>query len=111
MAYKNREDQLEACRRHYASNKRSYLDRNKRRVSEFSRIIKEKKAVPCMDCGQQYPHYVMDFDHRDPSVKEFTIGMINRISSVKRLLAEIAKCDVVCSNCHRIRTYKHLPLV
>lgn len=58
-----------------------------------------------MDCGQTFPMCVMDFDHRDPSLKCFGIGQYKE-GSVTKLLAEIAKCDVVCANCHRIRTFR-----
>jgi hypothetical protein len=37
-------------------------------------FVNELKNVPCMDCKGRFPHYVMDFDHRDPSIKEFQIS-------------------------------------
>ena len=47
----------------------------------------------------------MDFDHRDPSTKCF--GLSHAIFQAwSNVLAEIDKCDVVCANCHRIRTHK-----
>ena len=52
-----------------------------------------------------FPVYVMDFDHRDPDDKEALISHLVNALSLRRLVAEMAKCDVVCSNCHRIRTY------
>lgn len=59
-----------------------------------------------MDCGVSYPSYVMDFDHRDPSLKKFELGdALSKVYSIQLVLDEIAKCDVVCANCHRIRTY------
>ncbi len=64
------------------------------------------KAIPCADCGKSYPRCVMDFDHRDPSQKRFTIGRHPAGASLAALMEEIAKCDVVCSNCHRVRTHK-----
>jgi len=67
-------------------------------------IMRERKSVPCTDCGIQYPPYVMDFDHVR-GIKEFHIAMSVQHVSIKRLNAEMDKCDVVCSNCHRIRTY------
>lgn len=58
-----------------------------------------------MDCGNSYPHYVMDFDHVR-GIKCFNIGATPNLNpSLERLMAEIAKCDLVCSNCHRIRTW------
>lgn len=70
----------------------------------FREIIREAKSVPCMDCEQTYPYYVMDFDHREGVDKIYNIGRMGRRSK-KALLAEIAKCDVVCANCHRERTH------
>lgn len=64
------------------------------------------KAVPCADCGGRFPSVVMDFDHRDPTIKVDPVSrMVNRALSWERIAAEMAKCDVVCSNCHRIRTW------
>jgi hypothetical protein len=64
--------------------------------------IQAAKNVPCADCGNSYPSYVMDFDHLGD--KSFTISQ--KIGySLKKIKEEIAKCDVVCSNCHRIRTH------
>jgi len=64
------------------------------------------KNVPCADCGNKYPPTCMDFDHRDPSQKEFNLGSeaIREMYSLEKLQAEIDKCDIVCANCHRIRT-------
>jgi L-lysine 2,3-aminomutase len=62
-----------------------------------------------MDCGVSYPYYVMDFDHRDPAKKKDGVATLVKKGNVKRLLEEIDKCDVVCSNCHRERT--HAPQV
>lgn len=65
--------------------------------------LSEQKAKPCMDCGGTYPPECMQFDHRPGEAKLFNIGMLVRFRHEK-LLAEIAKCDVVCANCHAIRT-------
>ncbi len=59
-----------------------------------------------MDCGVYYPPFVMDFDHRDPTKKVSKISNLMRLGSRQKLEAELAKCDLVCSNCHRIRTHK-----
>lgn len=66
-------------------------------------IICKAKDVPCKDCGQRYPSYVMDFDHLHD--KKFVIGSYTFVT-VEALLEEIAKCDVVCANCHRERTHR-----
>lgn len=70
-------------------------------------FIIEAKSSSCLDCGISYPSYVMDFDHRDPIDKDRNIAeAANRGWSIERLKIEIAKCDLVCANCHRIRTHK-----
>ena len=78
----------------------------KRRTAQIRRLIKESKDLPCSDCGIRYPSYVMDFDH----VRGVKImGIANTPSqrySIDKILQEIAKCDVVCANCHRIRTHE-----
>ena len=69
--------------------------------------IKRLKETSCKDCGNYYPSYVMDFDHRQ---NESKLDTVNRLASIrygwKKLKEEIQKCDIVCANCHRIRTYK-----
>lgn len=70
------------------------------------RYIVAAKKRPCLDCGKRFPTCCMDFDHRDPKEKCFSIGVGYRSVSLDALIAEIAKCDLVCANCHRIRTHK-----
>lgn len=69
-----------------------------------SAFINAHKVNPCLDCGVKYPPYVMQFDHTRGK-KLFTIGE-NRHRSEKQILEEIAKCDLVCANCHAERTYQ-----
>lgn len=69
-------------------------------------IIQAAKDRPCADCGIQYPYYVMQFDHRDAGEKEFNVGNIGPTAGRQKLLDEIAKCDVVCANCHAERTHQ-----
>ena len=108
MAYKDIHDPRNkaAKLKHYYANKQQYLDRNAKAKADKRAWIKAKKNVPCMDCGKSYPFYVMDFDHRDPSIKVANIGRL--IGSWKKLKEEVEKCDIVCSNCHRIRTHSYL---
>jgi len=78
---------------------------NKIRYSEYRDIIRPMKEQPCVDCGNKYPYYVMDFDHLEDCEKIENISQMKGWSKDK-LLDEIAKCEIVCSNCHRIRTFK-----
>ena len=82
-----------AYSRQYRLTRRAYVD--------------AKKEGPCEDCGVVYPSYVMDFDHRDPATKHR--GVATAVSegwAIARIQAEIDKCDLVCSNCHRERTHR-----
>ena len=70
----------------------------------FIKNLKEK--TPCRDCKKNYPYYVMQFDHLKD--KKFHIGGSSK--SMKLLLEEINKCDIVCANCHAERTYSRRKL-
>lgn len=64
------------------------------------------KEGPCTDCGGSFPPYVMDFDHLPGTKKTLAVSYLaNHGSGKAKLLAEIAKCELVCANCHRIRTH------
>lgn len=58
----------------------------------------------CKDCLQEFHPVVFDFDHRDPAQKEFKISG-NYIFRWLELKKELDKCDLRCSNCHRLRHY------
>jgi len=82
-----------------------YLSNLKRKILAYINLVKSEGA--CSDCGylgKNYPQ-VLDFDHRKD--KKFNIGnCLSHTTSLKRVIEEIAKCDLVCANCHRIRTAK-----
>lgn len=81
------------------------LDRFQRRVESLrSYLIQIKEATPCHDCCLKYPYYVMDFDHRDDEEKTYLVSRLPDMGRMDVLLAEIEKCDIICSNCHRERT-------
>ncbi len=86
---------------------RDYVKASKAVIRERIRgIIQTAKDRPCMDCGEKHPSFAMDFDHRDPKEKSFDLSnSVSRCISDDVVLAEIAKCDVVCALCHRYRTY------
>lgn len=97
----------EASRKHYLANKEVIIARSKAtKLKLFAYVRELKDKTPCKDCGHNYPYYVMDFDHLPEFEKITEVAKIINSGSMKRLLDEIAKCDLVCSNCHRIRTFK-----
>lgn len=95
------------CRESYRKNAEYYRKKSKsrrREVYEWTWNLKEKH--PCPDCGKKYPHYVMDFDHLEDHEKEFNISAEISRKGFDQIKQEIEKCEVVCSNCHRIRTWQ-----
>ena len=64
-----------------------------------------KQTLKCYKCGESR-HWVLDFHHRDPSIKDGTITQMLLNSSREKLLQEIDKCDVLCANCHRDLHYQ-----
>jgi hypothetical protein len=81
---------------------RDQSKRNREEVQQY------KSSTPCADCQQSYPHYVMDFDHVHGE-KLANVADITRVNhSRKKVWDEIAKCELVCANCHRIRTHQRL---
>lgn len=95
-------------RKHYVRNREAYIQlevaRIKRYRTENRPLIREYlRAHPCVDCGET-DIVVLDFDHRDPAAKKYSVMVLALHKSWIRVIAEIAKCDVRCSNCHRRRT-------
>jgi hypothetical protein len=89
---------------HYRNNVSYYTTKAKKNTKKILDFVRELKSVPCRDCGIQYPYYVMDFDHLED--KTFNLGSAFNRFGREKLLNEIAKCEIVCSNCHRERTYE-----
>lgn len=75
----------------------------KREVQKMLGGLKEKNG--CIDCMGTFPFYVLDFDHTYGK-KVANIGQMLDYFSVEDILKEVSKCDTVCSNCHRKRTYE-----
>lgn len=92
----------------------AYYERNKE--TEKARIAKDvkirlakykgilwgiKSTSGCSRCPEKDPA-CLDFHHTDPKTKSFTLaGIRQRSPSLKLLMAEIEKCEVICANCHR----------
>jgi hypothetical protein len=110
MPYLKIEDRRAASRRHYDRNSTSMKDRAavqreiaRQRNREYIAAI--KSAAPCADCGISYPPYIMQFDHCGEDKDRDVASLAGAPVSIKRLQAEINKCEIVCANCHAERTY------
>ena len=113
MPYKDKNKKKENHRKYmkevwYPLNKEKhikYISNIKKRIQAL--ILEYKKNGSCADCGyagSEYPE-VLDFDHlRD---KKFNISEFKyHTSGINKVKEDINKCELVCSNCHRIRTVK-----
>ena len=71
-------------------------------------LIDQKVArVACMDCHKKVERdntFVFDYDHREPNQKTEAISTMLHSWTTDRLLHEMDKCDLICANCHRVRT-------
>ena len=81
---------------------KAYLAR--RRKKNYAWVMELKANTPCVDCGKLHHPVVMEFDHRVPMEKTKLVSAMMG-ASPDRIMAEINKCDLVCSNCHQYRTY------
>lgn len=94
----NREERLASQKAYYAANP----DKARDRAAIGKAFTDEAKRVPCFDCGGTFPPECMDFDHVRGEKLSNVSGMLSY--ALPRIAAEMEKCDLVCSNCHRIRT-------
>ncbi len=102
MPFKDREVQLAAQRAHYRRNSAAYYARLVARREQRRALISDIKVRRgCQNCGENHPA-VLDFHHRDEDFKVMNISkMVQKAFSLKRIMVEIDKCDVLCANCHR----------
>jgi hypothetical protein len=89
--------------RYYKEHPEYFVEARKKRHRIASTLVSEARSQPCTDCGQSYPPCVMEFDHVR-GTKAFNIGGAYGLGA-EMLKKEITKCDVVCANCHCVRTF------
>jgi hypothetical protein len=76
------------------------------RALERRQVIAAYKVTQgCIDCGYNKDARALEFDHRPGTKKNRTVAS-SMYASWEYIWAEIAKCDVVCCNCHAIRTFE-----
>lgn len=108
-SYHCRECSRKYIQNHYKNNLNYYINKALKRNS----MIKERSykflgpyllGHPCVDCGES-DILVLEFDHRDRKMKDGDIShIIQRGATLKKLIAEVQKCDIRCANCHRRKT-------
>jgi hypothetical protein len=95
-------------REHYLANRDRYIaqaaaNKASLRIKRTALLLEYFSEHPCVDCGETDP-LVLEFDHLRDKSFEIAAAIIDR--SWETILAEIAKCEVVCANCHRRRTVR-----
>jgi hypothetical protein len=81
----------------------------KRRETAKEYVDDLKRSTPCADCNRYYEPYQMDFDHilEDGWFKRRDVAvLVNQGRTLNVIKREIEKCQLVCTNCHRQRTYE-----
>ena len=107
---KGRRNECRECgkvylREYYRSNKEKYREygrRQRRRISAAKvYFYKWLHTQHCFCCGTD-DALVLEFHHRNPSKKRYEIGeLVGKGYGVKTLISELARCDVLCANCHK----------
>ena len=91
-------------KKHYISNRKKYIDKSKRLRKKYRKqFYSWMQDKYCKDCGNS-DFRVLEFDHLED--KKYNISERIGAQTLESLMIEINKCDIVCANCHRIRTCK-----
>ena len=97
------------CKMHYGKNRKKYKEKarihNQRYIQEGRMFVRGlKMSNSCVKCAESHPD-VLEFDHVEPSSKSTDISyMAQHAYSLETIEKEIAKCVLLCANCHRKRT-------
>lgn len=95
---------------HLNSNTKVNVSKKKKGTYESQDFLEELQAYKenrgCEQCLEMHPHYVLEFDHRPEFKKIDNVYRVYKKFGKDKAWEEVAKCDVVCSNCHKIRTYE-----
>lgn len=93
----------------YQRNKENHIAKVKLRRSEKREFVIQYKMDHsfCTDCRVEYPYFILEFDHLPQFKKSFPLSAAgSKDRSKEKIIEEIAKCEIVCANCHRIRTHR-----
>jgi hypothetical protein len=83
--------------------------REKSRSHPHAIALRKIKSGPCVDCGLSFPPAMMEMDHVRGS-KSFNVTIVEVVRphiTTEMFEAEVAKCDLRCPNCHRLRHYRN----
>lgn len=75
----------------------------KKRKTENRLYFIARLGGKCIRCGWKEHSWGLDFDHIDPKEKELEIGKLLYQKDRKKIWPEMKKCQLLCSNCHRLK--------
>lgn len=102
---KKRAYQREYKRRWYRENKAKHISYVRKREEGIDAWFRSYKETLCCEvCGENHPA-CLEFHHTDPKQKKFSVSARRDRPSLEKLKEEIAKCKVLCANCHRKEHY------
>jgi len=109
MPYKDRKRQKKAQAEWYQKNKDAIRKKRSYQKQEARKWVNDYKTQNsvCTDCEISFPPHILDFDHIGD--KSFGISRaLQQGTGLDKIKQEIKKCEIVCANCHRQRTYDRL---
>lgn len=86
--------------RGYYRCKRCRMERVSRRRRKIKQMLVEEAGGRCAVCGYSRCAAALHFHHMDPASKQFNLSMQGVTRSIARARAEMAKCMLLCANCH-----------
>lgn len=78
-----------------------HAKRNRKPKHRFKEECIAYKGGKCIKCGYSKSPAALEFHHRDPDQKDFSISQSTKVTLRDNIKLELDKCDLVCSNCHR----------
>lgn len=112
MAFKSDEERRAYFREYnkgwYQRHRERIIKERRQRQRDIQAWYREYKSkLCCAECGENHPA-CLQFHHKDKEKKSFTISLIagRGIASIKTILSEIEKCEVLCGNCHALRHWR-----
>lgn len=108
MTFKDEAERKKYQADYYQRNKEAYAVAAKaRRKARNDYVIKLKSENPCVDCGKFYHYCQMQYDHIGTD-KVTEVSKLVKNGTIDKIQAEIDKCELVCANCHALRSWQRL---
>ena len=100
--------ELQRSREHYHKDPKHHKEQVRRRIEINKKYIRDVKSKSkCVRCPEQHPA-CLDFHHPQGSKKHNLHQAFDISWSLKRIKEEIAKCEILCANCHRKEHWAYL---